>query len=969
MKKPLFFAISTDRVDKKPPYSPNKRVTFDDLRQLITCGNPPKSYARLPDLALRAYRDGDQAAKDELSELKKELPYFLASGFCPQHHVDAALEYNRALQIDIDFKTPDGQKRAVALLEKIKTLRPAGVLFATLSPSTFGVKILLATDNQNKEKHGAALSVAIAYLSDLLQVCRGNFDKLGASQPVYVPFERTPGQSFFNSEAGIFSVTFPDVRTDQSGGVEYAPEIVRAAAQYLIEKQIDVANERADYVSLTAACKNAFGDDGLQVARDILQSSAAFRSSNFTRRIEKVFRGLRRSSGKMATGGTLVHLARKNGFKATTDRNWRTLTAEPGEYLTDALSRHDVPLVDVVGKYIIAPTGSGKTHLVGEFVRQNPNRRVILVVPTRALVRRIVNREKENAAVGFIGGERQITGDEKFIVVTVHSFCALATRINLTEFDVFFDEAHALTSDTSKPYKQDVLRRFYGLAKSTAFSLTWLTGTPLYNFHPDFEKVERLVVRADQRISKRAEFLDVENILATVCEGVRRSIAKGRFPVVLMNDKSLRLAALKTALADIHLAILNSDAKDGEHFKQISETGGIPADVQVIITTSVLKEGSDIYDDRAFDFFIVGAFHSSSIEQMTARPRNAKEVVAYIVKSVNRKKDNKNFNPAQYARLVENEAQEFCDEHNAQEADDDTTAIFWEKKTRLAIQDQPVVEQNGKMQVCHFALNNEVFQVETSVEYRNNDYQATNLRKYGFAVSTTCGTLRSDCQPQHSPETAAAVKVARQDCKASKKKAHQDAINALASSPFPLVIVADAERENRAPGVFLWFKKLIVEYGMTTTAAGAHLRDIDTGKKFADLENRLRVYLLRNDTRYMKSGRIFSLVIGKLYKDLRPGQKYTADELRAKLQFVLRLDRSINLEKIDYRRATKIARMFFEVRQSGQKTTSDCTRKLVFTLNNLTEFRVQEFFPKHTLSTCYALEPDFARVLVETCPF
>ena len=113
-----------------------------------------------------------------------------------------------------------------------------------------------------------------------------------------------------------------------------------------------------------------------------------------------------------------------------------------------------------------------------------------------------------------------------------------------------------MTSDTSRPYKLNVLRQFYDLAK-TANSLTWLTGTALYNFHPDFDQVERLVVSAPQRIPKRAEFWDVENILATVCVGVRQSVARGRFPVVLLNDKRLRLAELRTALKDIPLAVLN----------------------------------------------------------------------------------------------------------------------------------------------------------------------------------------------------------------------------------------------------------------------------------------------------------------------------------------------------------------------------------------------------------------------------
>ncbi len=1003
MKDNLFFAFSKQPVDTEPHLARlNARIGFHLLRNLITGADdaPPPEFYELPDLARRKYCDGDRTAGDLLALKKKALPYVLFSGFCPVHHNNKTLQYNGCLQIDYDLKTATGDQDALEILQRIKDLRPDGVLLATLSPSTFGNKILLRTNNLDKNRHDAAARAAIQYLAELLQIDPKYFDHLPASQPCYIPFERTPGQAFFNPDAVALPIILPDPADDPAGdptgdqgerpAIIYSSDTVSAAAQYLIEyKKGFSVSRRSYFVSIMIACKSLFDQDAETIAWRILENCAEWHTSNTRRTWKSQWKSIKNKPNE--TGATLVYLARENGFTAPPDRPGRTLTANAGEYLTAVLDRHQIALHDVIGKYIVAPTGSGKTTLVAEYMRRYPDRRVVLVVPTKNLCDRIVERT-HGAAAKFYGGRenRQITGDELFFVTTVHSFVPLSTRIDLQQYDVFFDESHALTADTARPYKLDALRSFYA-AKNGARSITYLTGTALYNFHPDFEQVERLVVTAPQRIKKTAQYLDVENILATVAEDVRRSVGKGRVPVVLVNDKSLKLAELKTALADLRLAILNSDKKEDAIFQQITRTGEIPDDVQAIITTTVLKEGNDVYDDRAFDVFIVGAHHSSTIEQLTARFRTAQEVAAHIIKSTSRKKSDRTFDPDQYKKLVEQRAQAFCDEHNNQNRSDDTTVIFYERELRLAIQERPVViDQDGRASVCYFAMNNDVFRQETGVEYTNNEYQARNLRRYGFDVTTTSKTITGDQAPTHDDATVAAIKVARTECKETKQKAHQTALDDLQATVAPLAMVQRVQRadlDNGAPKAFKWFKILVEKYNVSTQAAIDLLRDVDTGKKFTLLQNRIRVYLLRSNKNYLDGGRILAIILQKIDKDLRPGRQYTADELREKLVDVLRLDKSIDLAFLQpdpadqdatrtaTRRAVALLRMFFDVTRKGQKTSTDCTRNWVYSLNNLTQFRVQRFTTKRAETTTYTNTANFDQVereivaaLVE-CPF
>ena len=287
-------------------------------------------------------------------------------------------------------------------------------------------------------------------------------------------------------------------------------------------------------------------------------------------------------------------------------------------------------------------------------------------------------------------------------------------------------------------------------------------------------------------------------------------------------------------------------------------------------------------------------------------------------------------------------------------------------------------------------MNNDVFRQETGVEYTNNEYQARNLRRYGFDVTTTSKTITGDQAPTHDDATVAAIKVARTECKETKQKAHQTALDDLQATVAPLAMVQRVQRadlDNGAPKAFKWFKILVEKYNVSTQAAIDLLRDVDTGKKFTLLQNRIRVYLLRSNKNYLDGGRILAIILQKIDKDLRPGRQYTADELREKLVDVLRLDKSIDLAFLQpdpadqdatrtaTRRAVALLRMFFDVTRKGQKTSTDCTRNWVYSLNNLTQFRVQRFTTKRAETTTYTNTANFDQVereivaaLVE-CPF
>ena len=962
-KNTLFFGLAPDPVNTPPNRArPNRKVTAADLRAILTCGQYPKIYDELPGLARLAYCDGDAAAIERLRALKMQLPYFISGGFCPVHHSDATLLYYAILQLDIDLKFKGGDIEALALLERIRQLQLPGVIIATLSPSTYGVKLLLKTNNKDIEKHTAALKFAVSFLSEVLDIEKKYFDMLGASQPVYLPYERTPGTLFYSSDPGVFQIpadalqTTTDDRTGDGPAVTYGSDTISAAAEYLITHRIEVATCYAEYLRIMFAVHHAFNLDGERLALNLLDNCPNFLQSATRSDFHKRYRSITHDKAKLITGNTLVRLAQANGWTMEHTAPQRRFEGRPGEYLTDILGRYNLDLNDVFGKYIVSPTGSGKTNLAAK-LSGLPGRKVVLIVPTKALLKRICKRHEKDGATPFFGGKqnRQLPDGVRFIVSTVQSFKALGTRIELQQFDVILDECHGLTADTSRGFKLSDLRFFYNNAKQYARSVTCLTGTPLYNFHPDFVEVERWTITAPQRREKSVYILNCENIAATTANLFRDVVANGRVPIVLLNDKYLKLKALETALKGYNIAVLNSDKKQDQVFEAIAADAKIPDGIEGIITTVVLKEGNDINDQRGFDFIIVGQHHSTTIEQISARARTAADISVYILKGKDRKKSDRKFNPSQYAHLAIERAQRFCNEHNeynAQAPTDDTTALFHEIRARLEIQNAAVHEIDGRLEVCYFSINNEVYTADTYAQYANDQLQIKALEQYGFIYRDSISNTAND---QHSGEQAAKIAQAKEATKEQRKEAYTTALETLKNSINPATVIRDAENKNVVPAAFKHVAALVKNFRLNHREAIDLLTGSDGGgRAFKLLFNQLSIESLRTNSNYMKSGRLFSLTILQLKKDLRPGIKYTAAQIREKLTAALALDKSIDLhflqpestdseaiEKAN-RKAVDLLRMFYRVLPAGKNAAipgDPCPRKSVFIIETFKHFR------------------------------
>lgn len=928
MNEQLYFALSPDTVATLPKDArDNKRVTLAELHTILTLHPPPNAYTELPQLAANAFEQGNKAALDTLQKTKKTLPYFVSGGFCQVHHSNATLEYNGVVQIDYDIKQAGGDQQALEVLCKIKKENIPGLVLAGISPTTYGVKMLLATDNADKNRHSEALKFAIAYISEILEIKegQGKFDTVGASQPVFLFYERTPGAIFCNENAGKLHIELKDTNAISTHpATTYSSEKVLAAAEYLIQNKVSVAGQYIEYVKIMLAIRRTFGAGGEGLALRLLDNSPEFQNSTTRSEFSKRYNARlnENTDGKKVTGATIVWHAQKAGFNPQYLGNERVFEGLDGEYLTETADRLNFDLNDFFGKYIVSPTGSGKTSLCAKLSSME-GRKVVLIVPTIAIIKKVASNHSD--AVPFHGDVRILPDNARFVVTTVQSFTALATRVTLAEWDVFFDEAHALSLDTSTHYKLDEIRAFYRLSKG-ARSVSYLTGTPVPNYHPDFAQIETLRFYYPPKQKRSALIIECEEVIPEVVALFSENVADGRFQVILLNDKKAKLAKVKIALKCFKIAAINADEKGGDAYNEIVKNGKLPKGLEGLVVTGVLKEGVDINDEKDFDFIIIGKHHSATIEQVAARARKAKSVRAYIMKGKKKNADSAQKRLPDHAKAADLKrvAEKVCSVLNEQKSGLNSHLQDTEYNARQAIQSYPIHKAGDNYEVCYFALNNQVAEYVATTEHNDDRVQLAALAKFGFDVSgdNYVGTWR-----HFDKETEAEIKQKTAALRVDQAKTYMETLEALAKTVYPEMAIKKALNENKANSAHKDVHRLISDFNLSAKDVIALLiagNKKGTEKGFKSLLNRVRIDYLRTHPDYMSKGTKFGKVLQCIDGAIIEGKRYSAAEVLNIVRSALSLDSAFDIERLlpesveGNRKALEVMRMFCDVSNAKQ---------------------------------------------------
>jgi hypothetical protein len=731
----------------------NELINLSQLIELIK-SDAPSNVFKIREIVQNGFNQNidAQEIKTQIRPLKKSLPFVLFSGFCPAHHNDKSLDYNGCLQVDIDFKFAGGDVKAIELKEVVKVL--PYIVLAAISPSGFGLKCLIATDNFDINLHGKVSNAIINDLSKELAIDKIYFDNLGASQPCFVPYDRNvyvnENYSQYNAFKALYKLeqqqrkqveqllliakqttTQPIFESDNITTPQI--EILKYLTAQLTLSNIDITDGYKDWFKI-ACCFASGGENG----RGLFHSVAALNSEyDFDKNEKKFNEGLK---AKFNNIGVLVNVCKGYNIKINDFcKNWIKENAPKTETTKRYLVQSITPQTSILNQLILSDnqyigsvlkgqkfdiglyeikggTGVGKSW----FISKNFDK--IIVVSRN-------NTTLENySKYGFTKFlqsdskdqflELQANGTNK-IVVTYKSFKNLRGTANLDGYTIVFDEAHLL----SESFKEVRIETEYcynsinELKQTNTVILMSANDIHTHFSQSDFKAkytFKKPSVKRSVAVTYNASFEQLkETILKRLSENRKVLLYTNRTEIKYISDE------IKTAFTNHSICFF--DAK--QHGKIDLEN----LQNDITVCTSALVTGKDVNNKNLAMIFygIDRRISRSTINQFLGRGRKYKTHSFDVLFEF--KNDNENFGNYSNTSL-------FIGAYGIAKATIEASVNDWaflrENKERFVTKDD-----NGKLIVNWFQIINHVQQQISKHTILNTDVLSNFLGSHGYDVT------------------------------------------------------------------------------------------------------------------------------------------------------------------------------------------------------------------------------------------
>lgn len=934
----------------------NITASLKDLYNLIT--NPTKAQkaklVRVQNIARNLYEgnlSATQAAKlkTQLDYLKKDLGFYFPSGTNPNGHRAKDLVFNGFIGLDIDYHHEGGYKKAKttkAALSKFDFIP-----FLHHSSGNNGVKGVVLTDLKecDSDLYQFAQRQIFAYLSEQ-GIDLGN-DKHAYGKTCFLSFDK---DAYLCDTATPFHIDLDAYEAEKQAiqeRVSYTTsnhdnkDIAKQAIKYLIDNNICVASCYDEYVGFTAACINTFDESGSDIAFEVLMCSEAFRISSFKSNFETNAKSIYKSNlakkvkstdnGKKtdtASLGSILYHAFGAGFQYVQPiaRTADTIVeALEGEKLTDVLKRLNITPNQLDKVKLIAPTGLGKGFLVN-WIANTTDESVILVCPNTLLVMQFA--ERYGFTPFYANTDPELIRGAKKIAVTYHSFARLSNLINVPEFRVFLDESQNFTSGSSQSYLLKPLHSVLNCIQNRNFkSVTFLTGTDIFNFHPYFEQFKTLEITAARKAIAYT-ITDCKDVLAAAAAKAIEAIQTKVTPIIFLNNKGNKLSKLKTLLGQTKVAVINADEKGSNDFDNIVKNGLISNDVECLICTSSLKEGNDILNNYSFDFIVVDTkIGSIELRQLVGRARNAQGITLHILKSENREKSIFAYNIRKRRAKLEKQANDECLELNMSNYDFSTNQLA--EKVRKGVQNVAIrINENNVFEVDYLLLSNMIYSELVSCEYANDNYQQTNLERLGFKLwGNATNTAETDVNIKNDLK---AIAITEKQVYETEYTQHIETLQAVPDVQKQIELMQTGSKIAKL--IVDRVEKLQDEFPLSPAECVEMIATMPKKSDFKLLIDRIRVnnYLIgvTDDTN-------LSIFYKSLKNKFKVGEYYTPNEIREKVLKSVDLLKTVDLSKFDKdkERNTNILkelRKVFEVKAISHRIGERVEK--VFRIENVT---------------------------------
>lgn len=626
--------------------TPNETISIEQLIAKIK-SDPPVALLKVREITKQSFDAGvsSKYIKNEIKPFKNSLDWCLLSGTCPKHHNNETLQYNGVIQIDIDFKFAHGDTKAHETKERLKAFD--FVMFAAISPSGFGVKAAIQTDNFNKEHHKKVCDAVMLKLSKELEIDLKYFDSLGASQPCFIPYDT---DVYYTSNFATFDTLSAVVEFERNKAEHTIATVQRNAPkrhtplqisnvlkrdddilEYLttqIEKQrIDLTNTFQKWCAIAFSVAS-IGNRGLQYFHRIARMNETYDEHEN----DKLFADALRTGKAHTNIGHLINECKA----ANIDLQPIFETSEPKqqidklvnislkehEYLSTKISVSDF----TTGLHVVtAGTGTGKSFFVA-----NSFENVVIVSRNVTTLEnyeqygfaQFLKRDEKNGFADISAGEH------RKITVTYKSFKYLLKTIDASKFVFVFDESHLLNESFSKVESETrfCYNSLKGLSETNIVIL--LSANVLYL--NDDVTIRKQYNVTKHGIEKKVEVYYNSN-LPRLLHSIKAALADGKKVLVYTNRKE-------------HGHTVSEYLKDNLHGNTIfffdssrhGQTDLQNLQYDVTITTSALVTGKDVNNENLCVIFydlskqISDLPSRSSLVQFLGRARKYKSAAYQI---------------------------------------------------------------------------------------------------------------------------------------------------------------------------------------------------------------------------------------------------------------------------------------------------------------------------------------------------
>ena len=599
-----------------------------------------------------------------------------------------------------------------------------------------------------------------------------------------------------------------------------------------------------------------------------------------------------------------------------------TFDLQPGQYLGDVL-----PDTLPARALINAHTGIGKTTWISKL--DTPF--VYVVAGKIALEQFIANRRKLGLSIdAYYQHEKTANEYSSYIVTTYESLPKVLKYINIHNFSLIVDEFHNLAVSSSRSYRYKSLRKLLDIIFYEWQAVRLLSGTHLRVFHGGFRGFTLVNCKSQAR-QQQAVRISWDRDKMTKFDAWATNFNASQTSITYLNNKGQQLdkykamAIAKGAKAN-EIACINADERNSEAAQMVIKAETLPARVKHVFVTSAINESISI--KRHFDVIHIVSPVSPAVGQQLVNRLRGDAMANFVYWYTYGTGKGYQFDSEQLGNEYALWAYKRAELRNkAAKYDPNTQAGIMANMELKAFAGNidnwiqiRVDETNGEKyyDVDFLSISHSVYNDEAKFAHNNPAYFKGKTRLYGWLWGEDVHLGQSTIKP----ETKQRVEIIAALSQEERQAAIVEMVDGIANNGYEPCRqnVLDSETPNDLRTLSQHVLNIVEEFGKQESGPAFNtacelVKEVGTSKR-KEWNTRLKIRV-----QYWKLTK--QELTTSVYSAFRVGERYTADEIYAKMSELFHnhhmLEDVARNGRLTKTRSTQLFKLFFGTKRGKLK--------------------------------------------------